>query len=533
MKKNRCYCFFILCLTVLSGTLFSCTNEEDANVYPDGSKGLQTDVEFLRLTDNSTDVAGKLEIMSNMPEVTLKWNTAPNCNLDTLQTSITLKNGRGVLPIKWQEKLEEGKRGPKDLAYKAGVQIIAGEYSKYVPLVWAEEIDSVKLAESSIKTRTTDQEILPRVGQISMFPSTVQLNDQNGGVMSITLTDINFVILDLSEFTADMNLDLADIPSFITESQVLNFRWKAGGAPAFAFSARVVAMSEGLVQYGYVNYAPPVDPGTLNFVNSNLPAGNIPQSGGTYRFIFDGTYTGTIQLRCLVDGVVAATGAAVTNKTPSVSVPQNIATNKRNVTFQYKRENGDWVGLPAGTNRIQDEQGAGIMVAGIKWASGNLVKVGNIYKFYDRQEQYSGVWNGGDYWKWNTLDPYSWQNAGLSVSWNTANDPCRQVAPVGTWRTPTSNELTALMQSPNSWGYNNGVAGRYFGYNNELFLPAAGYRPKKQSITGAGAIGFYWASSQRVAGGNVYILGFESGRINVDYNAHRGNASQIRCVSAR
>lgn len=532
MKKSRYYCFFILC-AVLTGTLFSCTNEEDTNSYPSGFDGLQTDVEFLRLTDNSTDVAGTLEIMSNAPEVTLKWNTAPSCNLDTLQTTITLKNGRGVLPVKWQKKLEEGTRGPKELAYKAGVQITAGEYSKYVPLVWAEEVDSVKLAESSVKTRATDQGIMPRVAEIEMLPSTVQLNDQNGGVMKVTLSDISFAILDLSEFTAEMNLDLTNIPNYITTSQILNFRWKAGGAPAFAFSARVVAMSEGLVKYGYVNYAPPVDPGTLNFVNSNLPAGNIPQPGGTYRFTFDGTYTGTIQLRCLINGVVAATGGAATNKTPSVSVPQNTTTNKRSVTFQYKRENGEWINLPVGTNKTQDELGAGIVVGGIKWASGNLVKVGNIYKLYDRQEQYSGVWNGGDYWKWNNLDPYSWQNTGLSYSWNTANDPCRQVAPAGTWRTPTSNELTALMQSPNSWGYLNGVGGRYFGYNNELFLPAAGYRPKKQSITGAGSIGFYWASSQRAAGGNVYILGFESGRINVDYNAHRANSSQIRCVSTR
>ena len=532
---NRYYYSFILCLAVFAGTLFSCTNEEDGGNPANGVNGLETNVDFLELTDTNTDMAGALTIMANVPEVTLKWNTVPNCNLDTMQTTISLKNGRGMLPVKWQRQLEAGTRGPEGVAYKAGVQIIAGEYAKYIPLIWSEKADSANLAKLAAlpkQTRATVSE-MALVPQISITPTSVALDYENGGAMSITLTGVPFAILDFSEFTSDMNLDLTNFPTLITESQVLNFRWKNGNGPAYPFTARVIVMSEELVQYAEVTYTPPVDPGTLDFVNSNLPTGNIPQSGGSYTFTFAGTYMGTVQLRCLANGVVAATGVAVNDKRASVTVPQNMTTDKRAVTFQYKRENGDWMDLPAGTNRTQEESGIGIVVAGITWAPGNLVKVGNVYKFRESQSAYSSVWNGGDYWKWNDLDPLAWQNTNLSYSWSYANDPCRQVAPAGSWRTPTSNELMALKSTVNSWGYYNNVAGRYFGPNNELFLPAAGYRPKTTSITSAGVVGFYWASSQKAPGDNAYMMGFDSGRVNVDYNGHRANSSQIRCVSVR
>lgn len=521
------YYLLAFCIAVCSGLLFSCNNEEEPGGVLNGIP-LDTDQEFIRLADDNTGTAAMLTVLSSEPEVSLKWFTTPDCNIDTTLSVLKIKGGKGVLPVKWMNKLENGKRGPEDIAYKAGVELTAGEYSKYIPLVWAEEVDSTKILES-VRTRSGG---VSRVEQITMIPSTVNMNDADGGVMSLCLTNIPYVILDVSEFTPELNIDMAQIPGFITESTILNFKWKAGGAPSFSFSARVVAMSGGLVQTGYVTYTATAPPETLNYASSNLPTGKIPYPGGTYTFTFTGTYPGNVQVRALSGGVVLATGTAVADKQPAVTVPENMTNATRDIFFQYKRADDVWAELPANTVRTQGHPGEGIICGGYTWAPGNLIKVGNVYKFQTWQETYSGVWDGGDYWRWNELDPLAWQNSDLSSTWDNAKDPCQQVAPAGTWRTPTSNELTALANTPNAWGNRNGVAGRYFGPNNEVFLPAAGYRPKAQSITMTGTVGFYWASSQMFANGNVYILGFDSERVNVDYNAHRGNSSQIRCIKA-
>lgn len=72
--------------------------------------------------------------------------------------------------------------------------------------------------------------------------------------MRIGLSNVPYVIMDYSEITSDMNIDMADMPSVITEDTSLNFKWKAGGAPSFGFSANIIAMSEGLTQVGVVQY---------------------------------------------------------------------------------------------------------------------------------------------------------------------------------------------------------------------------------------------------------------------------------------
>lgn len=527
MRQNKFY-LLLFCMAVYTGLFFSCSNDEEAGGYP-GNVPLETDAEFLRLSDNDTNVAATLTVLSNAPEVSLRWATTADCNIDTTTTTLKVKGGKAVLPVRWMNKLADGKRGPEGVAYKAGVEITAGEYSKYVPLVWAQEVDSTKVMESVLTRAGGDTR---QTGQITMDPVTVNMDPVNGGEMSLTLTGVPYALMDFSEFSSALNIDMSAMPNMITGNTVLSFRWKSGGAPSSAFSVRVVAMSSGLVQTGYVNYSPDGKP-SLEYVSSNLPAGKIPYAGATYTFEFRGTYTGDLKLRASAGGKMIAEGAAVTNFRPSVTVPIHTGIVPREITFQYKRNDDNWTELPATTSRMQSHPADGIVCAGYTWATGNLRKVGSTYKFQERQESYSGLWNGGDYWRWNELDPLIWNNENLSIYWKTERDPCRQVAPAGTWRTPTRDELHSLINTTNSWGTLNGVKGRFFGTDKELFLPAAGYRPKDKSIRGATELGFYWGSSQDNYNGNAYMLAFKAEQARVDNQAHRGNASQIRCISSK
>lgn len=180
--------------------------------------------------------------------------------------------------------------------------------------------------------------------------------------------------------------------------------------------------------------------------------------------------------------------------------------------------------------KINFTKKTGISLIGLTWAPGNLVKVGNIYRFYDNQQDYSGYWNGGDYFCFNTLNPDSYNTSVVGSVWLPANDPCRQVAPAGTWRTPTQTEMQTLANQPNRWGQLNNKNGRYFGPNNELFLPAVGWRPKNMSVTSVGSGGLYWTSTPKGYSGSAICLGIRSDVAHIDDRGHRAIGSAVRCV---
>lgn len=251
----------LLFLAVFTGLFVACQNEEED--IGRAKFGLDVGVDLLKLNDDSTNVAGRLEIRTGSPEINIKWNTDSICNLDTTLSKISVKDGVCTLPVKWKEKLSDGKYGPNGIAYKAGVQITSGEITKYIPLIWAEKVDTTKVMESTPVTRAVGDP-MPRVSQITMIPSTVNLNDELGGSMYIGLSSVAFAILDWSEITSDMNIDISPKVNSITESTMFNFTWKNGAAPTFEFSAKVTAMSEGLTQTGIVQYMKaPAPPATL------------------------------------------------------------------------------------------------------------------------------------------------------------------------------------------------------------------------------------------------------------------------------
>lgn len=182
--------------------------------------------------------------------------------------------------------------------------------------------------------------------------------------------------------------------------------------------------------------------------------------------------------------------------------------------------------------RVNFTKKTGVSLLGLTWAPGNLVKQGNVYTFYDNQSDYSGVWNGGDYFCFNTLDPYNYNVSVTGSVWKPANDPCRQVAPAGTWRTPTQTEMQTLANTTNRWGQMNNRNGQYFGNESQLFLPAVGWRQKTTSITSAGTSALYWTNTPKGTGGSAVCFGFQSTtKPRIDERGHRAQGMAVRCVA--
>lgn len=146
------------------------------------------------------------------------------------------------------------------------------------------------------------------------------------------------------------------------------------------------------------------------------------------------------------------------------------------------------------------------------WAKANLKSSG---VFEASQTAY------GAYFGWNTTSTGSGQyNSG---NYSADNDPCYQVAPKGTWYTPSSDQLTNLMNCNRS-GFENGC---YFG-NRAIFLPPTGYRDGSEMIK-VGTKGVYWSRTPN--GSDGYYLSFDNtGYINVVNDYFRSFGKSVRCV---
>lgn len=253
--------FFVL-VTLLA--FYSCSNDNDmgiTSVVNQESPVPEKRVEFIRLIDNQSLDAGLLEFetSTSVSEVDVKWIVSDGFNLDTTQSVLSLKNGKGELPIRWSDKLEDGNYGPSDMAFKAGVILSTEDESHYFPLVWAYEVDTLKLS-STIRTRAVGA--IPRASSLRFVPQEVEMNSEIGAVMVLVGTDISFAVLNYSSFTSNMNINLSDLPTFVEKVSGLNgfnsqlkFKWTAAGAPSLGFEAYVLVESDnGLTARGTVKY---------------------------------------------------------------------------------------------------------------------------------------------------------------------------------------------------------------------------------------------------------------------------------------
>lgn len=146
------------------------------------------------------------------------------------------------------------------------------------------------------------------------------------------------------------------------------------------------------------------------------------------------------------------------------------------------------------------------------WAKANLKSSG---VFESSQSAYGG------YFGWNTTSTAG--GAYNSGNYSTANDPCYQVAPKGTWYTPSYDQLADLMNCNRS-GYDNGM---YFA-NRAILLSTAGYQRSNGTIGDTGWGGNYW--SRAPGGTSGYFLCFYAdGDIHMS-SINRSVGHSVRCV---
>lgn len=171
---------------------------------------------------------------------------------------------------------------------------------------------------------------------------------------------------------------------------------------------------------------------------------------------------------------------------------------------------------------------AGYIIRGAFWANGNLyyTSATQSYNIYPQMYTYTAIADGGDYWDWNTITPYPTVTS--HTTWNDDYDPCRKVLPSNTWRSPTLEEGTKLIET-GVWKEStlNGILGVYC--DNLVFFPYSGYVFFKTGypIYGESEIrGLYHIKHPSFS---VYM--------NIDINLniicgneHRHNSMSIRCV---
>lgn len=264
---------FVTCVS-----LFSCEKKEDMGEQVLPVKNFTVNSSYIKLSEDSTNTAGILQITALTPEVKLKWNVLPECNIDTTVTSLTLTNGRGELPIRWEKRLSNGKFNIQERIFDAGVEIISGEEAKYVHLVWADGIDSVALSKPSVTTRASGiskQEAII----LNINPQMLSMDRVVGGAVSVTFSGIDFIIVDQSKVEEFTNIDKVSIPLVIEKSGPLIFNWNTLGAPQRDFIATVTLFAGDIFKDLYLKYTiNPEEPAYWEYLysipenNSHIPA---------------------------------------------------------------------------------------------------------------------------------------------------------------------------------------------------------------------------------------------------------------------
>lgn len=230
-----------LLILVLALIGFSCSQENEFDGNNSVQNGFQVNSEFIDLSVGSgNQQAGMIKVNSNEDEVKIKWISDPSFNIDTTQTSLSMKNGQGVLPIKWQRKQENGAYAPSNILFKAGVVITSGEEEKFIPLYHVQNLDSTKVAEN-IRTRAGEAGE-PRISSIEFVPANPVMGE-NGAVLLVKLTNVEQAVVDYSNIRTSHNIDIneTDLPTLLTGTQsVLKFKWKDANVRPAAFAIPVL-----------------------------------------------------------------------------------------------------------------------------------------------------------------------------------------------------------------------------------------------------------------------------------------------------
>ncbi len=273
-----------LILTFIAAFLYfftSCENIDEMMRETRQNATLEVVSDIVKLVDDSTNIAGYVEVSSSAPELELKWNCPPECNVDTTQTTLRTNKGVCKIPVKWAKE-KDGTYTSSSIAFDGGVLVSTGNISKYVHLVWADKIDSTEIAkENEIVTRSEDA--LPKAVIINLTPEQVNMDIVTGGGVAVEFSGASFVSVDQNLVAVSTNIDKNKIPLFLTEPKIIEFKWVDGIAPETEFSTKVDFKAGGIIKTCYIYYTIHVEePLVWEFLNSSITDGNeLPATNAT------------------------------------------------------------------------------------------------------------------------------------------------------------------------------------------------------------------------------------------------------------
>lgn len=270
----------LLSVFFFASLFFSCTDmDESGRNTPDAqslNSALGISANFIRLADDSTQTAGVLELTTHASELSVKWNVSPQFNLDTTVTILPVSEGKCQLPIKWAKKMEDGTYGPMGLAFSGGVLVKSGDESKYVRLIWADKIDSIKVAQSAAAMTRASETELPENTYIKITPILLELDKDTCGQVTVeydTKLGSCFLFIDYLQTLVDWNrpcIDISSLPPTVDESpSVVQYQWEGGVAPEEGFMAHIEYNTGDFSTFSYFRYTVPT-PAEFEYI-SNEP----------------------------------------------------------------------------------------------------------------------------------------------------------------------------------------------------------------------------------------------------------------------
>lgn len=347
---------------------------------------LEVDAQFLKLEDDTASfVAGELEIEAPGNEVAVKWNVFPECNLDTAAVSLPVENGKAHLTIKWNNCLRSHHHGPDNLAFEAGVIISTEDKAKYVRLLWADAIDSLYFAQNPV-VMDTPQSSYPEPKALIVTPLVLNLQEVIGGSIMVSSGNGTGSAVDLSEITADMNINMEGVipdplsPGVVKDGGFLVFQWTAVGPPLFSFTVPIYIENNKKIFTAYITYKHKDVPPPFFQLISALPNANgvISAKNGYVMVTVETNKAWSIVSDCSDEVIEDSDESGLKTRAQMIHILDNPNPNRRLVHVIIKSQ-----GVPKDT--IDVFQLGTEEIAGLNYFKNNmptpLPKVGGEYTF--------------------------------------------------------------------------------------------------------------------------------------------------------
>lgn len=332
----------LLFLLALIPFVFSCQESDNENIeMVNTALTSKLDANYLQLTDDSTGIAGNLYLTAKSPELQLTWNIPASCNIDTTVVSVTAKNGKCQIPIKWNKRQEDGTYAPSNMAFDAGVLVTDGDVSRYIRLVYSSTLEMIPIEDTPVIMTRADASVREPI-TITVEPPSVEMDIVKGGYCAVSFTGTSILTVDQQNILQKNGIDKDQIPLFLraTDDGIILFKW-ADKAPTWNFDDYLVFKAGGQDLFVLrVRYNIPVEENLVwDFVKTDIPVGSYLPSTGAVVEVTAKTNTSWSVESTLQEGDDPITdngGTTLQNRTLPILIEDNSTADMRKVTIIAK-----------------------------------------------------------------------------------------------------------------------------------------------------------------------------------------------------